>query len=43
LWARERPAAEATGSVAVYFVGVGEQLEDLQTFDAREFAVALLG
>jgi fused signal recognition particle receptor len=39
LWARER----AAGSVAVYFIGVGEQLEDLQTFDAREFAVALLG
>jgi fused signal recognition particle receptor len=33
--ARERP-------VPVYFVGVGEQLEDLQTFDAREFAQALL-
>jgi fused signal recognition particle receptor len=28
--------------IAVYFVGVGEQLEDLQTFDAREFARALL-
>jgi len=26
----------------VYFIGVGEQLEDLQTFDAREFAEALL-
>ncbi len=33
--ARERP-------VPVYFVGVGEQLEDLQTFSAREFAQALL-
>jgi fused signal recognition particle receptor len=33
--ARERP-------VPVYFVGVGEQLEDLQTFNAREFAQALL-
>ena len=39
LWARERPG----GAVPVYFIGVGEQLEDLQTFDAREFAVALLG
>jgi fused signal recognition particle receptor len=33
--ARERP-------VPVYFIGVGEQLEDLQTFSAREFAQALL-
>ena len=33
--ARERP-------VPVYFIGVGEKLEDLQTFDAREFAQALL-
>jgi len=33
--ARERP-------VPVYFVGVGERLEDLQTFRAREFAQALL-
>ncbi|MEP7284073.1 MAG: signal recognition particle-docking protein FtsY, partial [Rubrivivax sp.] len=28
--------------VPVYFVGVGETLADLQTFDAREFALALL-
>ncbi len=33
--ARERP-------VPVYFIGVGETLEDLQTFNAREFAQALL-
>jgi fused signal recognition particle receptor len=26
----------------VYFIGVGEKLEDLETFDAREFAQALL-
>jgi fused signal recognition particle receptor len=39
LWARERPA----GAVPVYFIGVGEKLEDLETFDAREFAAALLG
>ena len=26
----------------VYFIGVGERVEDLQTFDAREFAQALL-
>ena len=34
--ARERP-------IPVYFIGIGEQLEDLETFDAREFAQALLG
>ena len=28
--------------IPVYFIGVGEQLDDLQTFDAREFAQALL-
>ncbi len=33
--ARERP-------VPVYFIGVGEKLEDLETFKAREFAQALL-
>jgi fused signal recognition particle receptor len=38
LWARER----ALGCVPVYFIGVGEKLEDLQTFSAREFAKALL-
>ena len=37
LWSRERPQA-----VPVYFIGVGEKLEDLQTFSAREFAQALL-
>jgi fused signal recognition particle receptor len=30
-------------TLAVYFLGVGEALEDLQTFSAREFAQALLG
>jgi fused signal recognition particle receptor len=37
LWskAQQRP-------VPVYFIGVGEKLEDLQTFNAREFAQALL-
>lgn len=34
--AREHP-------VPVYFIGVGEGIEDLQTFNAREFAQALLG
>ena len=47
LWARERGRGagerDAIGSVPVYFIGVGEQLEDLETFDAREFATALLG
>jgi fused signal recognition particle receptor len=38
LWGRERPA----GAVPVYFIGVGEKLEDLETFDAQEFAQALL-
>ncbi len=38
LWARKRGEP-----VPVYFIGVGEKLEDLQTFDAREFAQALLG
>src|SRR5512140_553601 len=28
--------------VPVYFIGVGEQLDDLETFNAREFALALL-
>ncbi len=41
LWARE---LQATGRTAprVYFIGVGEALEDLQPFSAREFAQALL-
>lgn len=44
LWGRERAAAKPhLGVVPVYFIGVGEQLEDLQTFRAREFANALLG
>ena len=44
LWARERAAkSPALRPVAVYFVGVGEKLEDLETFNAREFAQALLG
>ncbi len=34
--AREKP-------VPVYFIGVGEKLEDLETFNAHEFAQALLG
>jgi fused signal recognition particle receptor len=38
LWTRGRER-----TLPVYFIGVGEKLEDLQTFDAREFAQALLG
>lgn len=34
--AREHP-------IPVYFIGIGEKLEDLETFSAREFAQALLG
>ncbi|WP_322010341.1 signal recognition particle-docking protein FtsY [Paraburkholderia sp. J12] len=34
--ARQRP-------IPVYFIGVGEKVEDLQPFDAEEFADALLG
>ena len=34
-FAREKP-------IPLYFIGVGEKLEDLETFDAREFAQALL-
>jgi fused signal recognition particle receptor len=34
--ARQRP-------VPVYFIGVGEKVEDLQPFNAQEFAEALLG
>lgn len=38
LWSRSRAQP-----LPVYFIGVGEKLEDLQTFGAREFALALLG
>ena len=37
MWGREQKR-----TVPVYFIGVGEQLEDLQTFRADEFAQALL-
>ena len=44
LWARERAkTSPGLRPVAVYFIGVGEKLEDLETFNAREFAQALLG
>lgn len=35
-------AQQAGRNVPVYFIGVGEKLEDLQTFSASEFAQALL-
>ena len=38
LWSQSRARP-----IAVYFVGVGEKLEDLQTFRAKEFAHALVG
>lgn len=38
VWARQ-----AQRQVPVYFIGVGEKLQDLQPFVAREFAEALLG
>ena len=41
LWSRERVLA-GSRPLPVYFIGVGEKLEDLQTFSAREFAQALL-
>jgi len=41
LWGRER-VRNGGAPVPVYFIGVGEKLEDLQTFSAREFAQALL-
>jgi len=38
LWGQSR-----TTAVPVYFIGVGEAVEDLETFSAQEFADALLG
>ena len=42
LWGQGRAAAGGT-AVPVYFIGVGEAVEDLETFSAQEFADALLG
>jgi fused signal recognition particle receptor len=42
LWGQSRAAAGGS-SVPVYFIGVGEAVEDLETFNAQEFADALLG
>ena len=42
LWGQGRAAAGGS-VVPVYFIGVGEAVEDLETFNAQEFADALLG
>ena len=42
-WGQERQRTGTGGPVPVYFIGVGEKLEDLQAFSAREFAQALIG
>jgi len=42
LWSRDRAAQTGAQPIPVYFIGIGEKLEDLQTFNAREFASALL-
>jgi len=42
LWGQSRAAAGGA-VVPVYFIGVGEAVEDLETFNAQEFADALLG
>jgi fused signal recognition particle receptor len=36
-------AIARTRPIPVYFIGVGEQIEDLQPFDAQDFVEALLG
>ena len=42
-WGSSRQLPDgSTAPVPVYFIGVGEGVEDLQTFDAHEFAAALL-
>ena len=41
LWGQSRAAAGGS-AVPVYFIGVGEAVEDLETFSAQEFADALL-
>ena len=44
LWAQQRQKLHPDWrAVPVYFIGVGEKLEDLETFNAREFSQALLG
>jgi fused signal recognition particle receptor len=41
LWVQSRVATGGS-VVPVYFIGVGEAVEDLETFNAQEFAEALL-
>ena len=41
LWAKQRSAPEDK-PLKVYFIGIGEKLEDLQAFNAEEFAQALI-
>ena len=43
LAAHARWCAEQGRVIPVYLIGIGEKLEDLQAFDAREFAQALIG
>jgi fused signal recognition particle receptor len=42
LWAAQRPVPPGNPPLAIYFIGIGEQLEDLQPFRADEYANALL-
>ena len=41
LWAQQRKP-QAVQPLKVYFIGIGEKLEDLQAFNAQEFAQALI-
>ena len=41
LWTQQRPALSGK-TLKVYFIGIGEKLEDLQAFNAQEFAQALI-
>ena len=41
LWAKQRSGPD-NKPLKVYFIGIGEKLEDLQAFDAQEFAQALI-
>jgi fused signal recognition particle receptor len=41
LWAQQRNT-QAPKPLKVYFIGIGEKLEDLQAFNAEEFAHALI-
>ena len=41
LWAQQRNS-QAAQPLKVYFIGIGEKLEDLQAFNAEEFAQALI-